>query len=471
MLDFFEPAQKSITVNKVPQRERFYSFVTNILVERNFYYYIISCMILMPLGELVTQFYGHHFVTQPIFLEIYGIIGFAMGLGWLLLHKDDTKICISTFFFWSLIFFAMISLLFSKDIVNSTTGFMYDEWPTHFFAYFSLMFLASLIERYEYRRNILYTYLGLALVESVICFMQSLGIWMMEAQFDAKAHAASNLTFGLTQHQNFYAGLSVMFVGACFGSFLFCRNRKMNIILGCLLAFTFYGSLRTSARIAWVGNATTVIFFLIAIQIVQSKAKEKFGYPKIWKKYVAGVLIMLMVVGMTLVTWDKLQSEVKQTVSEFEDENIDRVGNNRFYIWRFGLESVPDNWMTGVGLDNYSWAFFSNSRFVKGKMFYQDKGHNEYIHTLVTQGIPALINYLALLVFASITAVKNIVKMEDKKQQIITWIFFGMFTGYAAQACFNSSVINTAMYFWITIGMIMPQNSQRCINLNQKKKS
>ena len=99
--------------------------------------------------------------------------------------------------------------------------------------------------------------------------------------------------------------------------------------------------------------------------------------------------------------------------------------------------------------------------FVKNTVWYQDKGHNEYIHILVTQGVPALINYLFLLIFALVTAVKNIVRMEDRKQQILTWIFLSMFTGYAVQALVNSSVINTAMYFWITIGMVMPVWSQK----------
>jgi len=102
-------------------------------------------------------------------------------------------------------------------------------------------------------------------------------------------------------------------------------------------------------------------------------------------------------------------------------------------------------------------VFVSDPGFKEG-MYVQDKGHNEYIHILVTQGIPALINYLALLIYAGVGAVKNILKETSKKKRAICWILLGMFVTYCLQALFNSSIPYVVIHFWLVIGLIAPRN-------------
>ena len=43
-----------------------------------------------------------------------------------------------------------------------------------------------------------------------------------------------------------------------------------------------------------------------------------------------------------------------------------------------------------------------------------------------------------------------------------------MFAGYAAQALVNSSVVDVAPYFWITLGMTMPKSEQKILRLKEK---
>ena len=135
--------------------------------------------------------------------------------------------------------------------------------------------------------------------------------------------------------------------------------------------------------------------------------------------------------------------------------DFDNMGSHRGYIWRYGIQSVPANWLFGVGLDNYKYAFTSNPNWHEG-MYYQSKGHNEYLHLMVTQGVPALLNYLAMLIYIISAGVKNVIKNIGENKSYITWIYLGMVTGYMAQAIFNSSVINVAIYFWIALGLVLP---------------
>ena len=51
------------------------------------------------------------------------------------------------------------------------------------------------------------------------------------------------------------------------------------------------------------------------------------------------------------------------------------------------------------------------------------------------------------------------------------WTVLAMFIGYASAACFNSSVINTAMYFWIVIGMSAPKAMQRPLGWRKSRKA
>ena len=121
-----------------------------------------------------------------------------------------------------------------------------------------------------------------------------------------------------------------------------------------------------------------------------------------------------------------------------------------------------------IWLDNLKYAYTSNPRFTPGSWL-NEKAHNEYIHYLATQGVFQFVTYMTLLVYAVVRGVKTVLHTEDKENKYMTWIFLGMFAAYSAQAMFNSSVINIAPYFWITIGMCVPHKNQNRIKTNSKK--
>ena len=95
--------------------------------------------------------------------------------------------------------------------------------------------------------------------------------------------------------------------------------------------------------------------------------------------------------------------------------------------------------------------------YIKGVSLVQDKGHNEYIHMMATQGIPAIINYLLLLIYSVSRAVKNIFGEKDDVKRSLLWICLGIVAAYLAQALLSSSVLNVAPYFWLMLGIITPR--------------
>jgi len=183
-------------------------------------------------------------------------------------------------------------------------------------------------------------------------------------------------------------------------------------------------------------------------------------------------IILLVTVILTvclLLFTNYLTGGISDFQNESESEDITALASGRFKIWKYGLMTVPTHWLTGLGLDHYGYSFFLNPEWEFG-MWYQDKGHNEYIHILVTEGVFAFANYVALLVYAAHRGIKSVLNEQDEARRRVAWIITAMFVGYGAQAFFNSSVVNVVLYFWIVIGLMMPVTEQKPFTLGKKQK-
>lgn len=452
------------------------SLIDIIASEKFQYYYIAAIMLLVPVCELVTELFGITYISQPTVLELAGLTGIIQVLCYFVKNIKGEKIYYPSDIFFVLLFlFSAISLIFSKDIENSVTGYNYDELPIHFAAYYCLMFAGTHINDKRLRKNILYVFCAVALLQGVVAFFQTFGFRIVDCLFGSASHAKYNMAYGLTHNSNWFAGISCIFCAVSLGLFMFSDNnrikRYMFLALG---ALSFYVSLCTTARIAWVGNICIILFYLVSFSVMKRRGYASELLRERKRRFGIFMLMWAVVLVIIILCKDSVFRGILDFINEgrYIKENngsLDALGSNRFYIWRYGLEAVPDNWLTGVGLDNYRYAFFSNPSWEPG-MFYQDKGHNEYIHTLVTQGVFAAVNYILLLVYSAVTGVKNVMSAKDEEERGITWVLLGMFVAYASQAFFNSSVINTAFYFWIIVGMTMPYSMQKNIRRLRIKK-
>ena len=123
--------------------------------------------------------------------------------------------------------------------------------------------------------------------------------------------------------------------------------------------------------------------------------------------------------------------------------------------------------IVGVGFDNYRYCF---EIYHKDLGWSQNKGHNEYIHTLVTQGIPSGINYLAFAFYCCFFPLIKILKGNSEfAKSHLTKIFLITLFAYFVQALFNSSVTNVAPYKWILMGLLLPRLEQKNLLYIKKK--
>ena len=454
-------------------KKRLSGFFEMITTEKFFFYYIISVMISLPVMEIFDERHSQAFASQPVIVEVAGFIGIFVIIVHFLKHQD-IKYYLSDLLYLLLFVFALLSAVFTLNKFATWHGFDYDEWMFNFVAYFSLMFAGTMVNDKHMRKCILNVFILVTVIQSVVAALQTCGIYMIECYYDPEIILEGKRSYGLTQHSNWYAGLSVLMFACTSGIYLFTQSKLIRNITYGISILCFYTLLSSEERLAWVGVAAYLLFLAVSLTVMKFKGMEKEKLRSILKRLVLLIAGMILVIAFVIIVCGKITGKLAQTSDELEKmtgetKDMNALGTSRGYIWKFGLKMVPEHWAFGIGLDNYEDAFFKNPDFVMGK-FSQAKGHNEYIHYLVTQGVFQLATYLTLLVYAAVTGIKNVIRNEDKEERFINWILLGMLFGYAAQALFNSSIVNIVPYFWITIGMCLAKKNQHYFGYSKEHK-
>ena len=130
----------------------------------------------------------------------------------------------------------------------------------------------------------------------------------------------------------------------------------------------------------------------------------------------------------------------------------DNFGTDRMFGWKETIKIIPNYWLTGVGIDNFYYAFNGKPLTINNGIFGYDKVHNEYLQVFITQGVLSFITYI--LLFANIVFVG--IKESYKNDKLYLLLPVG---GYMIQAFFNISVIDVAPLFYIGLGLLYDRKS------------
>ena len=446
--------------------------------EKTLFDLTVLIMLLMPLSEVVTDILCNYSdvifpsVFQPVILRLFGYLGTALVLLYktceLTGPKSGRAWYAADVFYLVLVLFMALSAVFSVNFGVFSDGDVFvGETPAHFLAYFALFFFGSRIKSSEYRKKLIYAFLLIAAVQSVIAFFQTFNIEIAYCLLIRHDRAA----YGLTQNSNYYGGLAVFLLACSSGAYLFSdklfRSKAFLFILPVFSGFVFYSMMGSRARLAWIGFGVMMLFYLISGLVMLKGNIDKALLKKFFIRFAVLCAVFAAVFALTHLLTDFVSEEVERTQMEVEGKLDSGIGSDRLVVWKYGLQSIPHHWPTGIGLDNYTRAFFENPAYKTGD-FYQAKAHNEYLHLLVTQGVFAFAFYVFVLIRAAVIAVRKVFKGGDEESQILTWIFLGMFITYAAQASLNCSVINVAMYFWLVLGLL--DTCDRPLNFLFKRK-
>ena len=423
---------------------------------------IILCIIMLsfPILELYSEIIGRTYQLQQPILQFIGIALFIY-LCIDFLRKKHHMLVVSDLIIVLSILFVIISIVFSIDPYFSLTGYeLYtDEDCLQVFGYFMVFMMATSIEDIRHKKKIIFMFVGVAVLHTIPAFMQRFDIWSYES-FRPREVAGA---YGLTQHYNCYAALAVMF--SALATVLFVAKKTKYRYIWYMVAIAFFvASMYSWCRIAWVG----ILVYMLFIPVFEIYQKKKNLESNIDIHCYFMMFLSFVLLFVLMAFFDKSVSSQFVETSQEVSGNSTGIGNNRMHIWSVGLYAVKDHLITGLGFDNYRRAFWLYPEW--DRIWYAYKGHNEYIHILVTQGVFSAINYIVLCVYSFFFGIKQY--LNDEKNNKCRWVIYillCMIIAYFSQAFFNDSECNVAVYKWMIMGLLLPRSRQKILCKSREK--
>lgn len=349
----------------------------------------------------------------------------------------------SDIFLLLMIIFAGIATIFAENVDVSINGFKGRyEGLIQLLYYYTLYFIAS-FRSVKSKKIIIFCIFGVALINLGYAILEVTGIGNVVTRY---LHGNPWAT-GFISNPNFFGTFMLINLSYAIGLFIDSKNKLLDALYILLIALFNIGLLISDTMSCVVGLGAVCLYLLIHII-----KKRKFIKLLIIVAVFVLTSILTVSVGKTAIYEDfvKYFNQTKQITQGNVDE---KFGSNRVFIWKNTIKIIPDHLINGAGIDNFFYAF-DEKPLQKGIFFY-DKAHNEYLQTLVCEGIFALISYLIFYGIIVITGIKNGIK--NKEVYLVLPVI-----GYIVQAFFNISVIEVAPYFFIALGFL----TNRKINNN-----
>ncbi|MCQ2516399.1 MAG: O-antigen ligase family protein [Saccharofermentans sp.] len=420
------------------------------------FFYISLTMVLVPLLEFVQNCFGETLTYHVWFLHIAGFIGAAIALFYIV---DNRKKGIAELFYLLLILLYCISTIFSEDNTLIQVSFEFSETLGHYLAYYTLFYMSASLygdkECDRYRDDILKVFIFVASFNVIPALLQIFRIYPIDCVSHTERHVEHAMVFGLTRHSNYYAVLSIIFIACILGILMFNElSKKKKVLLYLLLFISVLCSLHTFARIAWVGLTTLLLFYVI--YLIVAKQKNVVFVNENFKRIITCLIIFVVISVFWLVVLDLKTGEISEDYNNMVTVDVsstENFANFRGFLWITSLKSVPTHWWHGVGPDNFRWLLYE--RYISGEEIWLN-AHNLFMHVLATQGIFAMITYIALIVVATIKTIKNI--------HINNPMYLSIVAGYVASCMFIWAVSSVSIYYWIALGLCLAVTNKKSIN-------
>ena len=262
---------------------------------------------------------------------------------------------------------------------------------------------------------------------------------------------------GFTNNPNFLGAYMLICLSYSFGLFIDSKKKCENIIYALLSVLFMFVLLTSNSSSSAVG--LLFVFAYILIYCLKNKNYSKF---LVIFTIIITTTCLAVILDKTTLVKDMLQ--VGNEATDIAKGNLDNsYGTNRMYIWKETMKIVPNHIWHGVGIDSFHKAFNGEALILKTQInnILFDKAHNEYLQTLVTQGIFALISYLALYGYITLYGIRNSFKYNE--------IYLVLpVIGYLVQAFFNISVIEVAPIFYIALGLCSGKIKKETVHENNK---
>ena len=153
----------------------------------------------------------------------------------------------------------------------------------------------------------------------------------------------------------------------------------------------------------------------------------------------------------------------------------EKLGSARGYIWGRSIPMLKDNLILGSGPDTFVYRFPKNDLIGQYYAYGNtttvvDKPHDLYLNIALSEGVIALLAFLAIMIIYIVDSIKlYALKKDYNKSQILGSVTCLGVIGYLFAGIFNDSVVSVAPVFWIVLGVGVALNYMNRKELNKKR--
>ena len=225
--------------------------------------------------------------------------------------------------------------------------------------------------------------------------------------------------------------------------------------LGGLLALLLVSEILSQGRGPWMGLAVAAV--VLAIGLIRSKAGLK--------AVAAMLLALVMLAGVAA----KLSPMAAERFATLTNLNHDESLRQRFVIYQAALHAVREHPIAGIGFDNFRNGY---PRYRAAEDAYFFKGviptmvHDGYLQMAVTNGIPALLLYLALVAGVLVKLVRQLTREQDRDRHDLLLGFLAALSAYLVQDLVGWLDMTVTSAFWVVLGLALNVASQNAPRLS-----
>lgn len=380
------------------------------------------------------------------------------------------KIGIKDYILYVLTILAIISTVGAVDIRVSLYG-LSDRFEGVFtiIFYYLLVLVASSLDDRKFNHKVVNVFIGIGIFQVIYAIYQVIvrPMWVLGFVFPWMANAFCGnpnffgalmamelmLTISLylfsDDNKTFYFVVSIFFAFGLVLSNSFGPLTGISVASIVLLAIVWkkYKNILKKCILILIVSALTI---LVGAYAVDEHCKNKFADEPI-----SGYTLRSDFDEILGVIFNRNEDVIENNISSenVEEANPISMVNGRSMVWGRATELAKEHFWFGAGLDNFATIY--QQRYGE----YIDKAHNIYLNILVTNGVFALIGYIALILYILVKAFKSLNET--------TIVLLSVFICYIVQAFFSINVLVVVPYFYIITGLLLGVSEVR---VNSKKR-
>ncbi len=268
--------------------------------------------------------------------------------------------------------------------------------------------------------------------------------------------------FGTFAYKNHFGALVCMIAPLIFALYLYYQSRSQNVGSRFFKRMKQFLTERHNRKQLLYGLA--IVLVVLALGLSESRGGMLctglalalvigLNRKKITSTTLASIACLVVVVLLTGVGRDALHT-VDQRVGRAVDHDIGTM-NGRTPFWQNSIEIFQDYFITGAGAGSFASVYPSYLNKPSGTL--PQHAHNEYLESLVTNGVVGSICIAWFIAAVCIATYRDFTSRRDK---YIRYLYTGMLAGAISFLVHSFMELNfhisssVGMYFFLTLGLL-----------------